>query len=478
MKPLENKIARVIREHALIGARETVLVAVSAGPDSMALLHVLGALREEINFSLCVAYVDHGLRPHESPHEIELVQNQAKDMGIPCRIGNVDVPTYVKEHGLSTEDGARTLRYGFLAEVAAELGAHKIAVAHTADDQAEEVLLRLIRGTGKKGLSGMDFVREGGIIRPFLATPKAELLEYLSQNTIPFLEDSSNRQRSFLRNRIRLDLIPFLEKDFNPNIGATLRQTAIILGEEEEYLDTVANGFYNKIVKKNRKTETLPEISFDVPAFGQLPIPIQRRVVEKIFWNMSNRPGFRQIEQIVQLAAGQKEGSAHFSNGLRASLEKGRLVFSYPKGMVAERGDLSIDAKQSFAVELDAIGSYELEEIGSFLHLEILASGEVDLQEQPEPNQSIDFLDAGKITFPLLVRSMQPGDRFHPLGAPGSKKVGDWLTDRKVPAAKRWQVPVLVSGGTIVALLGYRIDQQFRVTEKTSKVLKVTMTGL
>lgn len=478
MKPLEKKIARVIREHGLVTNKETVLVAVSGGPDSIALLHVLGALRDEMNFSLCAAYVDHSLRPEETPHEIELVQSQTKKMGIPCRIGKVGVPVYVKEHGLSTEDAARKLRYDFLEKVADKIGAQKIAVAHTADDQAEEVLLRLIRGSGKKGLSGMDYVREGRIIRPLLETPKPKLLEYLSQNNIPYLEDSSNQERSFLRNRIRLDLIPFLEKDFNPNVGETLRRTATILGEEEEYLDDVASGFYSEIAKEKVNSDGLPDISFEVKAFRKLPMAIQRRVVEKIFWKMLNRPGFRQIDQIIQFVAGQKDGSAHFSKGMRVNLEKGWLVFSYPKGMVAERGNLDSSTKQTFAVIIDGPGTYEIEEIGSFLQIEIIKSVAVDLKEQPESNQSFDFIDADKISFPLIVRSPHPGERFHPLGAPGSKKIGDWLTDRKVPKAKRWQVPVLVSDGRIVAILGCRIDHQFRVTEKTGRVIKVTITSL
>lgn len=181
MHPLEKEILTFIRKDQLIEAGQKIVIGVSAGPDSMALLHVLASLRPELDVELVAAYVDHGLRPDETPLEEELVSQQAKKLGVGFRIGKVNVREASSKRKISLEHSARDLRYEFLAQVAKEMGASKIAVAHTADDQAEEVLLRLIRGTGRAGLSGMRSIRDGVIIRPFLNTPKENLLSYLCE---------------------------------------------------------------------------------------------------------------------------------------------------------------------------------------------------------------------------------------------------------------------------------------------------------
>ncbi|HET97271.1 MAG TPA: tRNA lysidine(34) synthetase TilS [Desulfurivibrio alkaliphilus] len=344
MHPLEKKVGREIERHRLIGAGELVLVGVSAGPDSMALLHALQRLSMVGGFRLAAAYVDHGLRPAETGTERELVAATAGRLEIPWRSGTVAVRDYARREGLSLEHAARDLRYRFLAASAAQLGADCLAVAHTADDQAEELLLRLLRGTARKGLAGMDILRRGGrqegepetargalkIIRPLLAVTKAEVLAYLAERGIPSAEDSSNRDLRFLRNRVRLELLPWLEERFNPNVRETLRRTAAVLRDEEELLEHLADEAYRQALVFPRPAGRgrLDELRLDLVVFNDQPIALRRRLLEKALWAMALRPAARQIEQLLAGAGRSRDGVvAHLAAGVAVSREGGLLKF-------------------------------------------------------------------------------------------------------------------------------------------------------
>jgi len=343
MHPLEKEILAFIREDSLVGAGEKIVIGVSAGSDSMALLHVLSSLRPELDMELVAVYVNHGLRPGETPLEAELVTQQARKMNVAFRAGEVDVREESSKRKISLEHSARDLRYEFLDQVTKEMGASKIAVAHTADDQAEEVLLRLIRGTGRAGLSGMKTMRDGKLIRPFLNTSKKKLLSYLSERKIPFLEDSSNLDTVYLRNRIRLEVIPFLS-EINPNISEVLRQTASVLQDEEVILSQKTEQAWTGGVAtfcESSWPDSLPSIFISLNDFLFLKRGIQRRIIEKVFVEMSSQPQFKKIASILSVAAtGETGAQLHFSKGLRMKKEKDHLLFFYPQGAISKRGNL------------------------------------------------------------------------------------------------------------------------------------------
>ncbi len=334
MHPLEKKISRVIRTHNLIEPGERVVAGVSGGPDSMALLHVLAAL--EVNFK--VVYVDHGLRPAETPVEAELVKTSARKLGFGCEIIEADVAGLAKQGKFSLEHAARIMRYDIFSRVAERFSARKIAVGHTADDQAEEILLRLIRGTARRGLSGMERMTKKGIIRPFLEIPKADLFGYLADRGIQFAEDSSNNDRRFVRNKVRLDLLPYLEDNFHQGIRSTLRRTARILTDEEEYLAGAARDLYQRVVDKSLGKQG--EFCLSCEALLAEPIALQRRVIEQMLINLQTKPGGRQIENIVKFAgSSEKRGNLHLAQGLRIIKKNGTLNFIFPRGRAHFRGD-------------------------------------------------------------------------------------------------------------------------------------------
>lgn len=329
MHPLEKKVLKMIISHNLITSGQKVLVGVSAGPDSLALLHLLHAMSGRLACELAAAYVDHGLRPAETGAEWQLVREVAARLKISARRGEVPVAAHAKSHGLSLEQAGRELRYRFLADTARELGAERIAVAHTADDQAEELLLRLLRGTGRKGLAGMaPFSRPDRqappLLRPLLTTTKAEVLAYLADRRIEFCEDSSNRDRRFLRNRVRLDLLPELAARFNPNIRETLRRTAAILQDEEELLAALTESAWQEAVVAEKGGDakgvsTGPEVALDLKVIRAQSTAIQRRLLEKALWTMGVPPDFRRIDQLLRGVLSPRGGEvAHLRGGVLA----------------------------------------------------------------------------------------------------------------------------------------------------------------
>ena len=442
----------------------------------MALLQVLAQLAPVLGCSLVVAHVDHGLRPKEAEAEERLVREAAQSLGLACECGQMEVVACAREKGLSIEHAARNLRYGFLAEVAARHGATKIAVAHTADDQAEEILLRLIRGTGRAGLTGMAGMRDGLVIRPFLGIAKEEILRYLAEEAIPYCLDSSNRERMYLRNRIRLDLLPYLEEHFNPNIGNSLRETAAILQGEEELLAGMASQAYAQVVAEEGSEPS--GLAIRVADFLRHPLAIRRRIAETACWRMGCRPTFRQIAQLLFLAETGDEGAGlHLAQGLRVVKAEGRMGFGYPQGQQAVRGNLlEADREEGFVCrELPGPGEYVLEGSGVRITLCFLAAAPEGWKD--ESPQTL-YCDADKVSFPMTVRSVRLGDRFHPLGAPGSKKVGDFFTDQKIPVPQRRRIPILADQEGIIAILGVRPDQRAAISPSTRRILAVSLDPL
>jgi len=467
LHPLEYDTLLALRANGLaqIGCR--MVVGVSGGGDSLALLLVLAALRRELDVELTAVYVDHGLRPTEAAAESTLVAAVAADLRVAFRRGEIPVQAHAKENGLSLEEAGRELRYRFLHQMAKGQGGTLVAVAHHADDQAEELLLRLIRGTGRAGLSGMAAQNDRGVIRPFLDFPKARLVAYLKERQTAWREDSSNTDPRFLRNRVRLELLPLLEERFNPAIRAGLLRTGQILAAENDLLASLAEKFFRELVVGASSPEKLALDSVQLTAGHPA---LQRRSLELALLSLAAPVRFRTVEDLRALAGGSG-GELHLHHGLRVVLEGGLLRFSYPAGRVRQRGNLAAPALPPFSVTITGPGLWPLAPpLGSLL---------VERLDTPPPPAELpgggsNYLDGAAAPFPWLARNTRPGDRFHPLGAPGHRKVADFLCDQKIPQTERPRQVVLASRGQIIALAGQRIDHACRLTGATTRVIKVT----
>jgi tRNA(Ile)-lysidine synthase len=463
---LLQRVTRLIARRGLLNPHDTVIIGSSAGPDSTALLVLLA----EIDLALdCLAvYIDHDLRPHETEAEIETVRKLALRLGARFCCKTIPVEAYARENGWSIEEAARILRYRALETIRAEAGAAAIAVAHTADDQVEGFLLRTIRGSGRKGLAGMPY-RQGHVLRPLLDESKQTLVDFLQERTIPFCLDSSNQDRRFLRNRVRLDLLPALEKDFNPAIRRTILQTMDILRQEENLLDSLTRSALQPLPQFDRreKRDELTQLTAVPLALfsGQHPA-IRRRMLEQLAWRMEAQFGFRQIELLLRLIeGGENGGEVHLGGGLRAKKSMGRLLFSYPMGRMAFRGSGHKDVRVD--EEISGTGTYIISAIGKVLTLAI-----EDPPTSPRQQDRL-FVDAGKIVFPLRLQAIAAGQRFTPFGLTGGKKVNRFLNDRGIPAEKRHLFPTLCSQGRIIALPGLAIDDGYRITATTRSVLAI-----
>ncbi len=343
MHPLESQLRRTWLDLRLPPAG--VVVGTSAGADSMALLQLLAAIRETAGIPwLIAAYIDHGLRPDETPAEWDCVRNQADRLGLTSVRMEVDAASLARERKLSLEHAARELRYQAFALLAQTRGAGLIAVAHTADDQAEEVLLRLLRGGGRKALSGMR-LRSDNLIRPLLAVPKLELLAYLAHRQIPYCHDSSNDDPRFLRNRLRNHLLPLLERDYDPGVRRAILKTASNLAEDEDLLEALVEEHWHAAVE-------FPSTESEAPAtsrlwrqpFCRLHPSLQRRLIERLLWRLGQAAAYAHIIAVLDAAQRGRTGAQlHLDRGLRVQIERESLVFSFPRGRGAWRGRLDDD---------------------------------------------------------------------------------------------------------------------------------------
>jgi len=457
MNPLLERIRRNISPSSLLSNDTTLVIGVSGGGDSIALLHILSVLFPASK--RIAVYVDHGLRPLETSAEIDLVQKQAKICCAYFEKMRVDVQAEKVTNHCSLEEAARTLRYQALEEIRSRYKACSIAVGHTANDQAEEVLIRLIRGSGTAGLSGMK-QRNGYIIRPLLNESKKSLRHYLEEQHITFCEDSSNLDTRFLRNRVRLELLPTLERDYNTAMKQTLLQTAAVLRDEDQLLAQLTADILPTLIKQEPETITL-----DLPLFTSQPVAIQRRILDTICWTLHSKPSFKKIQSLLELSRSKDNKEIHLTGGLRAIHNSNTILFHHPSSKEGYRGP-GIIPKTFSPITIPGPGTYPVPELN---HTLTLSKRKFSPNLLKVPDTLI--LDATKVCFPLLLRQPQKADSFHPLGAPGSKKISRFLSDKKIPAMERSHYPLLLSGSEIIALTGLRIDDQFQITARTTDVL-------
>jgi tRNA(Ile)-lysidine synthase len=450
------KLKKTVQKYQMLSPGDTVLIAVSGGPDSVCLLAALHALSNELGISLHVAHLDHMFRGRESADEALFVANLAKRLGLPSTIESVDAAALCRERGLSVQAGAREARYAFLSRAAEMIGASRIATGHTATDQAETVLLRLLRGAGSAGLAGIPPVR-GRFIRPLIETTREQVLEHLAQSRLAFVTDPSNTKPLYTRNRIRLELIPIL-KQFNPRIVEALAAEAALLKDEGEALDLIVETAYQAITEKRGDGFAVQR-----EAFLALHRAIQRRLLRRLADALAHGPSGLsrvQVDEALQFMSAATTGR---TMRLPAKLAIER---SYERFLIGPS-----TAAAPFTYTLMVPGRTAIPECGIEVEAILCSSREAP----PDTNYCWQALfDYDKISLPLQVRNRRPGDRFHPAGLGGkSKKLQDLLVDAKVPRQRRDTVPLLCSGTEILWVMGMRIDQRFRAQADTKQRLLV-----
>jgi len=463
---LYRQVRETIDRYHLLERDDRVVVAVSGGVDSMVMLHLLSALRKDLNLSLIVAHVNHGLRPDESEKEAELVEQESNRLGLPFEYGRFEARDYSRNSGLSLQEGARKLRFHFFKNLLSKHEARKIALGHNADDQVETVLMRLFRGSGLKGLKGMLPMREGRIIRPLLETWRKEIDSFAGENRILHLTDSSNLKKDYLRNRIRLDLIPFIEREYQSNFRERVLRTSAILREEEGCLEKEAEKAFQTMVHEEPE-----DFSFRFSDFESLDQPIRWRFLLGLLSRVYHE---EECEEVWTSVGPLYEKLRHSPPSFLVELPHGIQAKKRYDRVSLKKG--KIKPVPPFEVEVNASGRTVIEELGKEVWVEEF-NGELrqgDLAQSSE----VAFFDCRKLQSPLRMRNFRPGDRFQPLGVKGGQKLKKFFIDHKIPRHERPGVPLLLSRETIIWVVGHRISEEVKVTDRTKTILRIEVTRL
>ena len=445
-------VQRTILKHALLREGDHVLIAVSGGADSVALVYALHFLKKRYGISITLAHLNHGIRGRAADQDAVFVKELAWRLNLRGEQGRADIPRMAKERGVSLEMAARQSRYEFLTRTARAVGANCIATAHTADDQVETVLLKLTRGAGPQGVSGIPYCAERHglrVVRPCRDVTHMEAVRFLRRHGLAWREDKSNMDMTFLRNRVRHQVLPLLESRLNPQVRRAILRTAELLREENEWLDSIARGLWSECAGGAKRNE------LNVEKLNGLPLAARRRILR--LWLVAGGVdadplGFETIENIERLLAAPRGTRAvPVSGAVRVVCRYGKLVLE--KGPVAAGG--------AFRERVAVPGETVLPDHG----LRIVtkwATGIIRKRGVRAGHLPAAASIGGKASA-LYVRSWKPGDRMKPFGMKGTRKLQDLFVDQKVPRDSRDRIPVFECRGEIVWIPGYRIARGWEV---------------
>ncbi|WP_432667495.1 tRNA lysidine(34) synthetase TilS [Wukongibacter baidiensis] len=460
-----EKVLKTIKNHKLIEKNEGVVVGVSGGPDSICLLHLLWRLCEELSLKIFVVHLDHQFRGIEAKKDAEYVEEICEKIGVKSYIFSYDVNKYSKEKGITFEEAGRELRYKLFDKVAKETGATKIAVAQNRNDQAETVLMRLMRGSGLEGLTAIGYKRDGKIIRPLLDITRQEIEDYCEENNLKPRIDKTNLETIYTRNKIRLELIPYIENNFNSRVIDALWRSSNLLRDDSDYLAKAAAKELKNITISNNSNN----YSLDLEKFGMLHISMKRRVLRRVIDEVKGNLkdiSLKHIEGIIKLTNRNNVGSK----------------IDLPGHIIVELGYNSIDVKtekfikekiknRDFEYKLYMDETTPLEALNASMKVEIVSSS--DRHNSTEGRNTI-FLDYDKVKGGLFIRNRKDGDKFQPLGMKGTKKIKDYFIDQKIPKEIRNEIPILCDEKGIIWIVGYRMSENYKIDIKTDKVIKIT----
>ncbi len=451
-----DKLQKFLTNVLLVEPNSKILVAVSGGVDSVTLLDSLFMLGAKYGFQLGVAHLNHLLRGDEANKDEDFVVNLSKEYGLPFWGQRIDVGEFAKAHSLSIEQAGHEVRYDFLKRAAQSFGANYIATAHTLDDQAETILLNLIRGSGIRGLQGIAERKNLGkgltLLRPFFCFKKSELLNYAKRRNLEWREDVTNNMLIYSRNKVRQVLIPLLEREFNPNIAEVLSRTADIAKSVQKLVNSairdLLDNYVDCISPDECKLDILKVKHYDSFIIGEM---IQNIISE----NFGISPiSYRKVDSLCKLFTSESGKSIQIARNLTVFKDRDSLYFvrNYNRENQIVRGS----------------------KIGRFLWKnKLIKFDEVPLSEFiPINDPKVEFFDFDKIPETITIRSWNEGDRFTPLGIKTPVKLSDFLINEKIPLHSKSNIPIVVGDGEIIWVCGLRISEQFKVTRRTRRVLK------
>ena len=458
---LLEKFEKFILQHSLFKRDDRILLAISGGVDSVVMLDLFIRLLDRWSLEFAVVHVHHGLRRIEADRDEYFVRDLSRTYGFRFFSWKFDAKKFAKNHKQSIEEGARKVRFEFFREILKRIGYDYIALGHHANDQAETILMNLIRGSGLRGMTGIR-PKRGHILHPLLFAERSDIESYATDRHLQYVEDRSNRSRMYRRNRIRWEIVPFIEKVVGSPIVASVCRSAETIYEADLFLQKQVDDAIKMVVV----TDIPNEIILDIYEFFHYFKVVQKliiiRIFEKIF-GYTRQPDSCEIDRILILAEKGKSGSK-IELDAKWSVLKGREKLAFQK------------SQEIFQpVEVGIGATIEYRNIGLCLTSMVIDDRRVIRYLS---DRNIEFLDYDLISMPLILRSFKKGDWFIPLGMKGKKKLHDFFIDEKIEIFHRSRIPLLVGGGHVIWIVGHRIDDRFKVTDKTRKILKIEVNYL
>lgn len=463
-----------ITAHHMLAAGDRVIVAVSGGPDSLCLLHVLRRLADDLSLSLHVAHLNHGLRGADSDADAAYVTALAQEWGIEVTCERADVQAYRALHKLSLEDAARQVRYAFLQRVARTRGASVIAAGHTADDQVETIIMHWLRGAGLAGLRGMLPVQAlaGGVrlIRPLLAVSRRDIVAYCAEHALQPRLDRSNEDQRLWRNRLRRSILPELERH-SPSLRATTLRSACILADDDAYIEAQVTALWPELAQV-----AADAVSIDRARWRSLAPAIQRRLIRRAWACLPGGGGdlgwvhVERIRELALRAARREPARLHLPRGVHALVPASTIVLS-----LTDEAAEATDAPRLVGDALALSAPSRLRLPGSEWVIETELSDASAATDPASGDRFVQRFDADVVGDALTVRRWRAGDRMQPLGMIGRRKLHDIMIDNHVPQSTRAQMPVLLAGEHVLWLVGVRRSDWGKITPATRRVLTVRL---
>ncbi|MGL5151988.1 MAG: tRNA lysidine(34) synthetase TilS [Clostridium sp.] len=457
---MKDEVLKFIKNNNLINDGDKVLVAFSGGPDSVCLLNLLTELKDELKIELGAAHINHLLRGYEAFKDEEYGEAFCEKIGVPFYVHREDIKKYSDEYAISTETAGRKVRYEFFDKISKEYGYNKIATAHNANDQVETILMRIARGTGIEGLCGIPVMRENKFIRPILGIDRKSIERYCEIFDLKPRIDESNSERDYSRNKIRLDIIPYLQENFNPNLVASVNRMIGLLNQDSSYIEQECEKKFEKYVSINNNTVVVNKKVKDEH------FSVLSRILRKALGKISKSEydfEMKHIEDAIKLFDFETNKEIHLPNNVVVKNVYGdiELKLRVEKKIINE--EIVIDKN-------NLKNRYEFEKNSIIFDI-------IEKDINFNNNKYIKYFDYDKINGNIIIRKRRNGDKIQPLGMNGNKKIKDIFINSKIPTEKRDLIPIVQFGDNIGWIVGVKTSELFKVTKDTKKILRITFQG-
>ena len=452
---LSEKVGTFIRENRLFEKGDAVTVAFSGGPDSMALLVILNELKDDFGIALSATHINHGLRGKESEDDEAFAIETARKLSLALHVKRINVGKFRKEWGGSIQSASRELRYKVFSHLVQTGVINKVVTGHTADDSVETVLMNILRGTGIHGLSGIQAVRDGYILRPFINIWKSEILEFLEDKQIAFRVDSSNFSMKYTRNSIREDLLPLLQT-YNPEIKRSIKRSSSVMSDLRNFLMKAGREGFEKTC-----LESLPgkSIILDCEKLRDMDRAVQMEIIRysvELATGGGAEISFDHFEEVLKLALGNDSGETHI-HGIKGIKSSNRLYLK----------NSQVASVPGYSYDFISKGDIQINETGSIVHVEPVPASDLVFDHSCKRI----FIDADALPKDAVIRNRREGDSFRPMGFDGIQKLKKFFINNKIPRWEREKLPLLVSGKRVLWIPGYRLSEDLRIREGTRNIL-------